>query len=484
MAEMVVWVALEGFLVLLVHLYDLLILKPKQLRAKLQRQGIRGPSPHFLLDNIFEMKRLLSRVNFTPTPIPTTTATMDHLATAIAHDWPSTVFPYLLDIHLLLVTDVQMVKEISSCTSLSLGKPSFMSKDPRPLVGQGIFSSSGPLWAYQRKIIAPELFMIKVKGMVNLMVDSTASFLRNWENRTTNETGIADIKIDEDLICLSVDIISRACFGSNYSQVKEIFLKLKMLQNLISKTTVGIPGLSYIKAEKEINSMILKVVNQGNEASGVKDLLQMILEGAKIYDDCDGLSVKISRDKFIIDNCKTIYFAGHETTATTATWSLMLLATYPDWDKPPDADMLLKMKTVMQETLHLFPLASFVIREALQDFRFNEVMIPKGMNIQIPIPILHRDCDLWGADAHKFNPERLANGIGWSLRGSTGLHTIRSRFSRLCCQHIAMTEVKVILSLILSEFSFSLSPGYRHSRPAYRLAVVPEHGVSLRLMTF
>ncbi|KAG6630513.1 hypothetical protein CIPAW_13G023600 [Carya illinoinensis] len=462
MAEMVVWVALEGFLVLLVHLYDLLILKPKQLRAKLQRQGIRGPSPHFLLGNIFEMKRLLSRVNFTPTPTPTTTATIDHLATAIAHDWPSTVFPYLLDIHLLLVTDVQMVKEISSCISLSLGKPSFMSKDPWPLVGQGIFSSSGPLWAHQRKIIAPELFMIKVKGMMNLMVDSTASFLRNWGNRTTNETEIADIKIDEDLRCLSIDIISRACFGSNYSQGKEMFLKLKMLQNLISKTTVGIPGLSYMKAEKEINSMILKVVNQGNEASGVKDLLQMILEGAKIYDDCDGLSVKISQDKFIIGNCKTIYFAGHETTATTATWNLMLLATYPDCPN---------CQQVIQETLHLLPVASFVIREVLQDFRFNEVMIPKGMNIQIPIPILHRDCDLWGADAHKFNPERLANGIG-------GACEVRQAYIPF------VVGSRVILSLILSKFSFSLSPGYRHSRPAYRLAVVPEHGVSLRLMTF
>ena len=59
-----------------------------------------------------------------------------------------------------------MVKKISLCTSLSLGKPSYLSKDRGPLLGQGILSSNGPIWAHQRKIIAPELYIDKVK--VNL----------------------------------------------------------------------------------------------------------------------------------------------------------------------------------------------------------------------------------------------------------------------------------------------------------------------------
>ncbi len=76
------------------------------------------------------------------------------------------------------------------------------------------------------------------------------------------------------------------------------------------------------KVEKEINSMILKVVKQRIEASSdEKDLLQMILEGAKSHiNDTDGLSIKFSRDKFMVDNCKTIYFAGQETTSITTSW--------------------------------------------------------------------------------------------------------------------------------------------------------------------
>lgn len=86
--------------------------------------------------------------------------------------------------------------------------------------------------------------------------------------------------------------------------------------------------------------------------------MQIIIEGAKCLDE-EGKWLKISGDKFIVDNCKNIYFAGHETTAITASWCLMLLAKHPDWqarvrsevleccqDGTLDAETIKKMKTV------------------------------------------------------------------------------------------------------------------------------------------
>lgn len=69
----------------------------------------------------------------------------------------------------LCTTDLEMLKEISLCTSLDLGKPSYLSKLRGPLLGQGILSSSGPIWARERKIIAPELSPNKVKVSLLLL---------------------------------------------------------------------------------------------------------------------------------------------------------------------------------------------------------------------------------------------------------------------------------------------------------------------------
>ncbi|KAJ9680492.1 hypothetical protein PVL29_019730 [Vitis rotundifolia] len=377
LTRIIVSAVLGGVLGLFIYLYTTLFLQPRRLQSKLRRQGIRGPPPSFLFGNIAEMKKIQLHAH--------STATKDH--DSIAHDWPFTLFPYIHqwknqygpiftystgNIQLLCITDPEMVKHISLSTSLSLGRPSFASKERRPLFGEGILSSSGSIWAYQKKIIAPELYMDKVKGMVNSMVDSTTIVLRTWENSVDNEEGVADIRVDEDLRRVSADIISRACFGSSYSQGKDIFLKLRTLQKIMSKGFLytGVPGRRHLpsknnreiwRLEKEINMMILKVVNERIGAQhGEKDLLQMILEAAKSSSSHNGKpSMDINSDKFIVDNCKNIYFAGNETTALTASWALVLLATHPDWQararaevleickgRLPDADMLRRMKTV------------------------------------------------------------------------------------------------------------------------------------------
>lgn len=86
------------------------------------------------------------------------------------------------------------------------------------------------------------------------MVDSTTSIVRCWEDKIikSEEKGFADIKIDEDLRSLSADIISRACFGSNYSQGKHIFSKLRTLQKLMSSQTIGVPASRYIQFMKTL----------------------------------------------------------------------------------------------------------------------------------------------------------------------------------------------------------------------------------------
>ncbi|KAL2319820.1 hypothetical protein Fmac_028789 [Flemingia macrophylla] len=515
----IVQIVLVAVLVALMHVFNVWVLSPRSLRAKLQSQGIRGPSPHFYFGNIPQIKSIFLQLQ----SAPTTHVKDKEEDASTSHAWPSTLFPHIQKwikqygpsylfstgtIQWLMVADLDMVKEVIMYTSLNLGKPDYLSRDLGPLLGQGILSSSGQLWAHQRKIIAPELYLDKVKAMVNQIVESTNVTLRSWETRLESEGAVAEIKIDEDLRSLSADIIARACFGSNYIEGKEIFSKLRDLQRLLTKiyAYAGLPGYRYLpiksnrqiwRLEKEINSKISKLITHRQEEAREQDLLQMILDGAKNCDGSDGLlSDSTSRNRFMIDNCKNIFFAGHETTAITASWCLMLLASHQDWQDraraevlevcgqvAPDASMLRSLKTlnmVIQETLRLYPPSIFVVRRALEDVNIKGIVIPKGINIQIPVLVLQQDPQLWGPDAHKFNPERFANGVLGACKFPQAYIPFGTG-PRVCVgQHLAMTELKVILSLILSKFRFSLSPSYRHS-PAFHLVIEPAHGVLLKM---
>jgi PHYB activation tagged suppressor 1 len=62
----------------------------------------------------------------------------------------------------------------------------------------------------------------------------------------------------------------------------------------------------------------------------------------------------------LVDECKTFYFAGQETTNTLLAWTIFLLALHPDWQEEarkevlqlfgkrstPNSDGLAKLKTV------------------------------------------------------------------------------------------------------------------------------------------
>lgn len=86
-----VLVALGAVLVSLIHFLNVLILRPRSLRAKLHRQGIDGPSPHFYFGNIKEMKTLLlqqqSQVKQKKQE--------EHGFVSISHSWTTTLLPHI-----------------------------------------------------------------------------------------------------------------------------------------------------------------------------------------------------------------------------------------------------------------------------------------------------------------------------------------------------------------------------------------------------
>ncbi|KAL5582789.1 hypothetical protein UlMin_015231, partial [Ulmus minor] len=133
---------------------------------------------------------------------------------------------------------------------------------------------------------------------------------------------------------------------------------------------------------------------------------------------------------------------------------------------------------VIHEALRLYPPVTVVSREALKDMKFGNITVPKGVNVWTVVATLHTDPEIWGPDSYKFNPDRFANGI----TGACKLPHLYMPFGvgpRVCLgQNLAMVELKILLALILSNFSFSLSPKFSYA-PALRLVVEPGNGVDL-----
>jgi len=93
-------------------------------------------------------------------------------------------------------------------------------------------------------------------------------------------------------------------------------------------------------------------VGYGNDLLGI-----MMMANQKELDGSQrNLSMTIDE---IMDECKTFFFAGHETTSNLLTWAIFLLAINPEWQEvlrkevisicdtdTPGAEMLSKMKSV------------------------------------------------------------------------------------------------------------------------------------------
>lgn len=85
-----------------------------------------------------------------------------------------------------------------------------------------------------------------------------------------------------------------------------------------------------------MDGLIVELVNKRVENGDDKDddLLQSILVAAG-----SSKRTRLSFTRFIVDNCKNIYFAGSKTTALAASWCLFLLALYPEWQERVRAEI-------------------------------------------------------------------------------------------------------------------------------------------------
>lgn len=249
--------------------------------------------------------------------------------------------------------------------------------------------------------------------------------------------------------------------------------------------------------DKKVRGMLMDIIKTRHANKNVawygNDLLGLMLEACapEHGESCPQLSM----DE-IIDECKTFFFAGHDTTSHLLTWTMFLLSTHPDWqeklreeiamecgDKVPAGDMLNKLKMVnmfLLETLRLYSPVSLIRRKVGTDIELGGIKMPEGALLTIPIATIHRDKEVWGEDADEFRPERFENGVTRAAKHPNALLSFSSGPRSCIGQNFAMIEAKAVIAMILQRFSFTLSPKYVHA-PTDVITLRPKYGLPMIL---
>ena len=138
------------------------------------------------------------------------------------------------------------------------------------------------------------------------------------------------------------------------------------------------------------------------------------------------------------------------------------------------------MTLILNESLRLYPPVVLLIRKVAREVRLGKLVLPAGLELAISPLIVHHDSQLWGEDAHIFKPERFSEGVGGATNNTMCFFPFGAG-PRFCVgQSLAMMEAKIALSMILQQYTFTLSPAYVHA-PFRQLMTQPQYGLQVML---
>lgn len=496
-----------------VKLMEVLWWRPRRVEEHFARQGIRGPPYRFFIGCVREMVALMVAASAKPMPPPYRSHNVLPRVLAFYHHWKkiygSTFLIWFGPTPRLAVADPDLIREI-----LLSRAEHFDRYESHPMVrqleGEGLVSLRGEKWAHHRRVLAPTFHMDNLKMLLPFIGKTVVDMVEKWDAMADAASGDVEIDVSEWFQVVTEDAITRTAFGRSYEDGKAVFKLQTQLMAFASEAfrKVFIPGYRFLptkkntsswKLDKEIRKNLVTLIGRRQEATDderlqgcAKDLLGLMINaGSKGGRRGQPVSPITVND--IVEECKTFFFAGKQTTSNLLTWITVVLAMHPEWQERarqevldvcgahdiPCREQLAKLKTlgmILNETLRLYPPAVATVRRAKSDVVLGgRYHIPRDTELLIPIMAVHHDARLWGPDATEFNPARFADGVARAAKHPSAFIPF-GLGSRMCIgQNLALLETKLTVAIILQRFDFRLSPKYLHA-PTVLMLLHPQYG--------
>jgi len=366
--------------------------------------------------------------------------------------------------------------------------------------GKGLFSVEGESWRRQRGVVMSALNATNFRRFFPTMQAITARLHRRW--RTAAERGDV-IEMSGDLVRFTVDVTTALAFGDDPNTLEQdgdlIQEHLaRVFPRLMARINMPVPYWRYFRLPEDrrfdaslrvIHSHIDELIGRARQRLrdvGVdepRNLLEAMLVATEAPDS--GLG-----DEDIRANVLTLLLAGEDTTAHTLAWTMYFLAqndglqqqlheqaravlgdapVCPAYEQLRELDAF---EAAATEAARLKPVAPMFFLEPIVDVELGGVALPAGT----PMFFLLRPAmvdDVRFADAGAFRPER------WAAGHAVQPHETRAYLQfgagpRVCPgRHLAGVEIRLVLSMLMREFSVSLAVDPASVREVMAFAMGP-----------
>jgi cytochrome P450 len=295
--------------------------------------------------------------------------------------------------------------------------------DVRPLLGGGLLTGEGETWRIHRSALRPIFDTQQLETFQSAMASVIASELDQWQPQTMS---CKSVDLEAAVSQMVMAILDKTIVGGDLRDMSEDLTRdLSFLSRwamlhvvAIARLPLVIPTPTNLAVRRAIRrlegnvSAIRRAWREGGSSSSTF---------GRVLSDVNAFSNQATD---VRDEILTFLLAGHETTVTTLTWALHLLARHPsvfaqiqseiedtfDGDHPSFVDLqnLRFLRMTVDEVLRLYPPVWMVTRKAKTDDRVGQYVIPAGSQVLLSIYGIHRHRTFW-SDPERFLPERFAD---------------------------------------------------------------------------
>ncbi|MGB7340842.1 MAG: cytochrome P450 [Phototrophicaceae bacterium] len=400
-----------------------------------------------------------------------------------------------------VVVDPDDVRKVLVSNKDNYVKGSVYDSTRNYLLGNGIVTSTGEDWLWQRRLLAPFFTPRGIEQYLQTFIDEGTKVIDKWAQQHNSETVL---DMNEEMAYIALAIILKVIFSveseDDLNQVKDdveiMFDFVGARQRNIVKAPLWMPtehNQRYKNARNRLHRFIEDLIEQRKSTPKDQwgnDLLSKML----LANETETERQFSAQD--IIDQCITFFVAGHETTARSLTFALYAISTNPDVEASfineidremssttPKIEELKQMPYLLRtikETLRLYPSAAFYPRNVVGTDTLSGYTVTEGMQVFLFPYATHRHPDYWENpdqfEPNRFAPEKEAERHPYAYAPFSG-------GQRICIgNNFSLLESQVMLSLIYKRFKPQLVAGHDPQIKA-TATLVPTNGMLMTLQT-